>query len=84
MHLIFANLITENTGVSVGLFITFLGLVLSASWWASSIQSKLDMLIKLLASVHKDTDHLKDKIDKIDKRVTKVEFWVENQDKNGK
>jgi hypothetical protein len=78
---ILADILTDNTPVSLGLIVGAMTLLGSAVWWASSINTRLDSLINILTSIYKDTEHLKNRIDAIEKRVAKTEFFIEEKEK---
>lgn len=72
--MIFLDILSDSTPISLGLLLAIVGLIGACIWWAANIQGKLDTLIKLLASIHKDIDHLHTKIEAHDHRITVLEI----------
>ena len=56
------NLITENTGLTIGLCITLGGAV----WWAAAIQTKMDVLIGLVKDLAVRESALNKRVDKVE------------------
>ena len=68
------KVISEATPIRVGLVILFLGVFAGGVWWAASVQSKLDSLISLQASMTVNTTTLiKDLTDLKTKQATDAE-----------
>jgi hypothetical protein len=61
--------IGSNTSLTIGLVITLAGAV----WWAAVIQTKLDALFKLLNSQKSDTDKLNVRINRLLRRIMRLE-----------
>ncbi len=59
------NLITENTGISIALFISAGGVI----WWASQMSAKIDMLLNLAKDAAKAHDDLKVRVENSEREI---------------
>lgn len=71
------NLISENTGLTIGLVITLGGAV----WWAAAIQTKMDVLIGLVKDLAVRESALNKRVDKVELDVAVLQQNERN--KNG-
>ena len=69
--------ISQSTPITVGLLVSVMVFVVGAIWWASSIQTKLDVIIQELHSLtSSDKDH--------ERRIQDLEYRTKTLEQNRK
>lgn len=65
--------ITMTTPVALGVCLAILASYGGAMWWASRLQTKLDVVLDMVASWNVRTTELRDKLEKINDRLVALE-----------
>lgn len=75
--------IGELTSVRIGLIIMILGAVISATWWASSVNSKLDSILTLQASTTAKITQLETDVSELKLKIAMDDVSIKSlQDRN--
>lgn len=68
------KMITKQTGIQMGVFISAVALVISASWWAAIMTSKMDMVLSQLDSMKSLANAQAQIVEQLKSRVERIEL----------
>jgi len=63
------GMISENSTVTVGVIIASAGFLIGGVWWASSVQTKLDILLKIITSTNTTVQDLSKRVETVETDV---------------
>lgn len=67
-------MLTESTGISVGLILLMLMSFASAVWWAATINTKISQILDAVQHMNLVSDEMQEDIEELDKRVQNLEM----------
>ena len=67
-------MLTESTGISVGLILLMLMSFASAVWWAATINTKISQILDAVQRMNLVSEEMQEDIEDLDKRVQNLEM----------
>lgn len=67
-------MLTESTGISVGLILLVLMSFASAVWWAATINTKISQILDAVQHINTLSEEMQADLDNLDRRVQHLEM----------
>lgn len=81
-YILMALELTENSSVSIGIILGSGAFIVGAIWWASSMQTKIDMVIKMLNNLTTTISNLTGRLETVEKEVAVLKQQFKDDNRN--